>query len=1081
MLFLVSYVVNEVTKKFQCRYRNKTENTCSGRGERNQDRSTQGYTKNKNENWRGQNSNMYGRNKFQNWSRESYTATAENKDEDAKVVFIAETGSGEPFENSYLAENSLKWCVDSGCSDHLVSDLNVFSDYHEFKIPKKISVAKGGVYLEAKGIGNIDAVSFVKNVKVSCQIKNVYYCPDVKKNLMSVSKLENNGLTVTFAHNEVKATIKDRVVMIGKKEGSLYLVNMRVENSANYSIHNSLNYKDNLIDLWHRRLGHLGIQNLKQLGKSHLVEGMGKLSVLDNTNFEKLSCEPCIMGKMTRQPFNGKGYRANKPLEVVHTDVCGPISPTTWDGFRYFVTFLDDYTHMVVVYLLKNKFEVFEKFKEYHAYARHHFGVNILNLRLDNGGEYTSNEMRNFCKDQGIRMKFIVPYNPEMNGKAERLNRTLVEKARTLLIDSELPKDMWGEAIYTSAYLTNRSPTTNIDKTPIEMWEGRRPNLEKLRVFGSIAYKHVPDQLRTKLENKAKKLIMVGYGPNSSYRLWDPERRKIEMGRNVMFDENKLNTPDTLEIEKLKYNKEIVTGKGIIVEDIQEEVNIQEEENNQMDQERTTPTKRNRNKPKWHNDYITDFETEEEAMFAYLLENTNDDVPKNMDEIDQRPDREKWTRAIKAEIDVLEESKTWIQVKKPENIKTIDTKWVFSRKEGKDKEQIYKARLVVRGFQQKDKIEDTYAPVLRLQTLRIVLAIAIQRNYDIHQMDVKGAFLYGRIDEHVYLNPPRGVNVEKGLVLKLTKSLYGLKKSPKYWYDRFHELITEIGFSRSDNDYCLYIKANLYILIYVDDLLIVGNSDQEIAELKMFLCAEFRMKDMGTNSLIYLGISILKLKDDILLDQSSYLKKVLVKYGMEDCKPIDTPMEVNFKIISKECLIDYTLELRCRSLIGSLMYVTVGTRPDLATAVYYLSRFQSKPCKELWMALKRVLRYIKGTLNLKLKYSKTNDCSILIGYADSDWARDEDRKSTSGYLFKIYNNSVIWRSKKQTCIALSTAEAELVSLCEAVKEMIWIIKLLKDFNLNVDQVTVFEDNQSTIKSAKNPDQKSMKHLEKWFS
>lgn len=301
-----------------------------------------------------------------------------------------------------------------------------------------------------------------------------------------------------------------------------------------------------------------------------------------------------------------------------------------------------------------------------------------------------------------------------------------------------------------------------------------------------------------------------------------------------------------------------------------------------------------------------------------------------------------------------------------------------------------------------------------------------------------------------------------------------LKKSPKYWYEKFNETMIDYGFKRSENDYCLYTKNDLYVLLYVDDLLLIGREKMEIDELKTFLTTQFRMKDLGDQDLTYLGISIKKCDDYILINQTKFLKNVLGRFGMKDCKGIDTPMETNFKLDDKN--IDLIYEARCRSLIGSLLYVTVNSRPDLAFSVNYLSRFQSTANETLWKALKRVLRYVKQTINYTLIFEK--NCDIpLIGFADADWGRDVDRKSTTGYLFKIYGNTVIWKSKKQSVVALSTTEAELIALCHACVESCWIVKILKDLNIEVENFKIFEDNQSTIKSINTYDQRNLKHLE----
>lgn len=237
------------------------------------------------------------------------------------------------------------------------------------------------------------------------------------------------------------------------------------------------------------------------------------------------------------------------------------------------------------------------------------------------------------------------------------------------------------------------------------------------------------------------------------------------------------------------------------------------------------------------------------------------------------------------------------------------------------------------------------------------------------------------------------------------------------------------------------------------------------------------MKDLGNNDLTYLGISIQKKHDGIYINQSKYLEKVLIKYGMENCKGVQLPMDVNY-VFDEACEIDLSYENICRSLIGSLMYATVGSRPDLAMSVYYLSRYQNKPSSELLRALKRILRYVKQTIDFQLVYSKGSNVAYpLIGYADADFARDNDRKSTSGYLFMLYDNTIIWKSKKQSTVALSSTEAEFVSLCEAAVEACWLKKLLKELNVDLCNILLYEDNQSTIKSVKNSDQKRLKHMD----
>lgn len=223
-------------------------------------------------------------------------------------------------------------------------------------------------------------------------------------------------------------------------------------------------------------------------------------------------CEPCIMGKHSNAPFsNAGGNRSNRILEIVHTDICGPITPTTWDGHQYFITFIDDFSHFTVVYLMKRKLEAFELFVKFKSMAETKHGVKIGAIRCDNGGEYTSKRFKSLCEKDGIQIQYSVPYTPQLNGVAERMNRTLVEKVRSMIADARVERIFWGEAIYCATFVLNRSPCRAIQSvvTPFELWMGTKPDMSKVRVFGAPAYAHVPDQLRTKLDAKSLKMTMV--------------------------------------------------------------------------------------------------------------------------------------------------------------------------------------------------------------------------------------------------------------------------------------------------------------------------------------------------------------------------------------------------------------------------------------------------------------------------------------------------------------------------------------------------------------------------------------------
>lgn len=334
-----------------------------------------------------------------------------------------------------------------------------------------------------------------------------------------------------------------------------------------------------------------------------------------------------------------------------------------------------------------------------------------------------------------------------------------------------------------------------------------------------------------------------------------------------------------------------------------------------------------------------------------------------------------------------------------------------------------------------------------------------------------------------YMSLPGNNINNSNFVCRLNKSIYGLKKSPKCWNRKFDSLMIQNDFIRSQNDYCLYTKCKqnkLYLLIYVDDVLILGTDKNEVTDLKNLLNKNFYMKDLGIISQ-YLGIQIEQNLElgYTELSQENYLKNVLKRFQMHNCKSISTPLDSNLdlKFFQTE---ENNVELQklCRKIIGSIMYAALATRPDLCESISILSRFQSKANENLYKSLKRVLRYIQGTIKLKLLFKPNGN--ILTGYVDSDWGGDTtDRKSTTGFVFKMFDCTISWTSKKQQNVSISSTESEYVALSLAVTEACWLRKLLLDFQLEFNEpIQMYEDNRAAICLANSPENnKRLKHLD----
>lgn len=368
----------------------------------------------------------------------------------------------------------------------------------------------------------------------------------------------------------------------------------------------------------------------------------------------------------------------------------------------------------------------------------------------------------------------------------------------------------------------------------------------------------------------------------------------------------------------------------------------------------------------------------------------------------------------------------------------------------KKSEDKYKARLVVRGFQRKEEIDDIYAPVAKMETLKVLLSCCCKMVLNIEQMDVETAFLNGKIMSEVYVHQPKGYEDGTNRVCRLKKALYGLKESPRAWYECLDEFLKKLKFKKSNFDYCLYVKRMesevIYSLIYVDDLLICGKNVEKIQEIKTVLSERFKMKDLGKIK-EYLGININynTLGKVMKMNQSKYIISLVNKYNVEKSRLHNTPMKVGLKIEKSE---NCETETKYRNLIGALLYISSATRPDISFAVNYLSRFQNNYDQTHFQYALRILKYLYLTKELNLVYNGNYvNTEVIDCFVDANWAGDNiDRKSTTGYVIRVIGNVVQWKSRKQKSVTKASTFADYVALSEAVSEIKFIKELVKVFD-----------------------------------
>jgi hypothetical protein len=736
-------------------------------------------------------------------------------------------------------------------------------------------------------------------------------------------------------------------------------------------------------------------------------------------------CKGCALGKYTQTAFPNSDNRAAGILDLIHSDVCGPMSSASLTSFLYYVVFIDDFSQKSWIFFMKTKGQVFSWFQEFKALVENQTGKKIRVLRTDYGGEYTSKEFMDFCAGEGIRRELIVPYNPQKNGVAERKKGAIVGDARAMLHDQGLPLFLWVEARYTAVYLQNRSPHEVVGSmTSEEAFSGKKPKVGHLRIFGCITYSHVPSEKRTKLELTAERGIFVGYSETSkAFFIYLPSSRKIVLRRDVIFEEDgafrksrgtekgEQSSPQ-IQVSPQQTTVTQISGPPVSGTTCSQVTGPQDSgsqatspqvsgsitpestsgsfsSGDGVEQGESPPrdTTSERRKPKWLQDTLREAQgsvgnprqavreskpPERFCSYIAMVSSIRESEPSTFEEASSR---QVWRDAMMEEYNSIMKNDVWEVVPRPEGKSVVTSRWLYKLKHVADGSiEKYKARFVARGFSQVEGVDydETFASVARYTSIRAVISIAAEMGWKIHQMDVKTAFLNGLIQEEVYIEQPLGFEVHEreSHVCRLKKALYGLKQAPRAWYSRIDAYLQQLGFEKSEADPNLYYivvgEDPLILLLYVDDLFITG-VERLISSCKESLASEFEMTDIGLMH-YFLGLEVWQEPGHIFLGQGKYVCDILSRFQMEDCRPMTTPMITNWKKLhaSESQLVDSTLY---RQLIGSLMYL-VNTRPDICFVVNTLSQFMVEPRRVHWVAAKHVLRYLCGTVDYGLDYQR---------------------------------------------------------------------------------------------------------------
>ncbi|KAF1322207.1 Integrase catalytic core protein, partial [Globisporangium splendens] len=960
------------------------------------------------------------------------------------------------------------WAIDSGATHHICNDKSKFCELDEGDHGDLV-VANGNKS-KILGVGTVnERVALPTGEVRDLKVVNVF-CVRWSKYERLEQELKQSGRDCGFA------------------DGLYWLrvVPSEVSKSAMVAV------RSKSVSTFHERMGHASPNVLRQLVDKAMVK-----DAVFSPNAQDLStCRGCQQGKMVQKPFkSNEEKRTYGVFELIHFDICGPMEVESIGGSKYLLLIVDEASGSMKGFCLHNKSDSEALLKKFIIQVGNQFGKRVKFVRHDGAKEFATSSIQQFYADRGIEQQVTVPYAHQTNGTAERAIRSIVTIGRSMLHHARLDKSFWAEAAMTAIYIKNRLPSPKSDtKTPFEMVNKSKPSVKHMRVFGCLAYVLTPKEKRLKWDPKSRPGLFMGYEESSkAYRVYDIEGDKVMISRDVNFDEaiiggsvissetpemaNILNRLEDIDIDgsrplsAFKYTGKRRSGASESVEfptnsDCTTDASSTEDDNDANGQTRRSTRQRTSPVEWWR-------------ASANMVEAMDLSEPTTFQEAVSGPEQVHWRNAIRAELKSMRLRGVFRATKLPTGQRAIGTKWVFKIKRNADGSiDKYKARLVAKGFKQKYGIDytETFAPVVKYVTLRMVIGLAKLFGWPVDQLDVVTAFLYGQMKEVVYILTPEGMEVEGDFdCLELLKSIYGLKQASRVWNETFDEYVRSTGFEVSKFDPCLYTKCVdghcVLILVYVDDVIVTGSSVELIAEVKTQLKRRFEMTDSGACKFV-LGIELIEHEDgSVTLCQRRYIGDILKRFGMEDSKAVASPVDISLKMMKGDAEVP-AVDVPYREAVGALMHLMCATRPDIAFAVGMVARFMESPQDVHWTAVKRIFRYLQGTNTHGIRFDPSGGLDFKC-FSDADWAGGvADRKSTSGYVFKLAGGPISWGSKKQSSVSLSTSEAEYIALSLAIQEGKWVHRLLCEIlvaaGVESPKLVIFEDNQSCIKMTKNP-------------
>ncbi|PKU87515.1 Retrovirus-related Pol polyprotein from transposon TNT 1-94 [Dendrobium catenatum] len=972
---------------------------------------------------------------------------------------------------------SSEWYLDSGASSHMTHGHENLAQSTAYQGSEHVTVGDGrSIPIAHSGTG------ILPTPERKLFLSQLLHIPDISHNLISISKLvTENNIAIIFEPNgySLKDLQTNRILLQGHCKNGLYPISIQKSNDRDTALVSRTSASIN----WHEKLGHPHQRILTQISKAN-----PSLRI----NVKSVNCTSCNLCKSHKLCFSSSVSRTVHPLAMLHADVWGPSPVSSIQGFRYYLLIVDDFSRYTWIFPFIFKSEVtsiFINFIEKQTLS------SVQVTRTDGGTEFVNHQFTSFLRSKGIQHQLSCPYTPEQNGVAERKHRHLIETARTLLHTASMPSNYWPDAVLTAAYLINRLPTSNTNYvSPLWRMFNSEPDYTRLHTFGCECFPLLPKHLRHKLQPNAVSCVFLGYASDQKgYKCLDRKTNKIIISRHVTFNEHSFpflatipssasTTTDvppsfltpTLTVQRAPshFNSQHTSSSATLPvnNDSTRSVNTSMDQTSNVSSSSQSLQSNIQRHP-----MITRTKTGslKPTVRLNLLHTTSSQSdPTSYNEANKLLE---WRKAMAAEFLALQRQETWQLVPAPINKQILGCKWTFRTKLHADGSIArHKARLVALGNQQEYGLDyvETFSPVAKLPTIRVLFTVALYHDWKIHQLDVENAFLHGDIQETVYMRQPKGFEdpANPHHVCLLKKAIYGLKQAPRQWYTTFCNHLFKLGFvpSKADPSLLILHKGNttLFLLVYVDDILLTGNDEGAISSFLQQLNSTFALKHLGPAH-HFLGIRIQHKQDKYFLSQETYAASIILQANLENCNPTANPSCTKLPATINSSTSTTTDPSAYRQITGALQYLTI-TRPDIAYAVNTLSQHMHSPQDSHFFLLKRLLRYIKGTLAYGLPITKSD--LRLTTYSDADWASDPvTRKSTSGYCTFLGRTLLSWTVKKQTTVSRSSTESEYRALTAATADTLWLKRLLADFFISHDYpVDLHCDNTSAIALAQNP-------------